>query len=50
MTTAVKSSALVVASLWVGALFCLGFVVAPYLFILAARGSAAVPIRAWPPT
>jgi hypothetical protein len=43
MTRAVKSSALVIASLWVGALFCLGFVVAPYLFALAARRSPAVP-------
>jgi hypothetical protein len=43
MTKAVKSSALVVVSLWVGILFCLGFVVAPYLFILAARRSPAVP-------
>jgi hypothetical protein len=43
MTRALKSSALVVASLWVGVLFCLGFVVAPYLFILAARHSPAVP-------
>ena len=43
MTRLVKSSALVVASLWVGILFCLGFVVAPYLFILAAKNSPAVP-------
>src|SRR5205085_5620944 len=43
MTKAVKSSAVVVASLWVGVLFCLGFVVAPYLFALAARNSPAVP-------
>src|SRR5262245_12201691 len=43
MTKAVKSSALVAASLWVGVLFCLGFVVAPYLFVLAARNSPAVP-------
>jgi hypothetical protein len=43
MTKAVKSSALVVASLWVGVLFCLGFVVAPYLFALAARHSPSVP-------
>jgi hypothetical protein len=43
MTKLIKSSALVVASLWVGVLFCLGFVVAPYLFALAARNSAAVP-------
>jgi hypothetical protein len=43
MTKALKSSALVIASLWVGLLFCLGFVVAPYLFALAARNSPAVP-------
>ena len=43
MTKAVKSSALVVAALWVGVLFCLGFVVAPYLFALAARKSPSVP-------
>lgn len=43
MTKAVKSSAVVVAALWVGFLFCLGFVVAPYLFILAARNSPSVP-------
>ncbi len=43
MTRAVKSSVLVVAALWVGVLFCLGFVVAPYLFALAARQSPAVP-------
>src|SRR5580700_1815386 len=43
MTRVVKSSALVVAALWVGVLFCLGFVVAPYLFVLAARQSPAVP-------
>jgi hypothetical protein len=43
MTKALQSSALVMAALWVGVLFCLGFVVAPYLFILAGRGSPAVP-------
>src|ERR1700704_2369124 len=43
MTKAVKSSALLVASLWVGVLFCLGCIVAPYLFALAARNSPAVP-------
>jgi hypothetical protein len=43
MTNAVRSSALVIASLWVGILFCLGFVVAPYLFALAARQSPSVP-------
>jgi hypothetical protein len=43
MTRVIKSSAVVAVSLWVGVLFCLGFVVAPYLFALAARNSAAVP-------
>src|SRR5947209_15126717 len=43
MTKTVRSSAVVVAGLWVGILFCLGFVVAPYLFMLAARNSPAVP-------
>jgi hypothetical protein len=43
MTKTVKSSALVITALWVGVLFCLGFVVAPYLFALAARHSPAVP-------
>jgi hypothetical protein len=43
MTRVIKSSALVAAALWVGVLFCLGFVVAPYLFVLAARNSPAVP-------
>jgi hypothetical protein len=43
MTKAVKSSALVVAALWVGVLFCLGFILAPYLFTLAARHNPAVP-------
>jgi hypothetical protein len=43
MTRMVKSSAVVAAALWVGVLFCLGFIVAPYLFILASRNSPAVP-------
>jgi hypothetical protein len=43
MTRVVKSSALVIAALWVGILFCLGFIVAPYVFALAARNSPAVP-------
>lgn len=43
MTRLVKSSAVVVTALWVGVLFCLGFVVAPYLFVLAAKNSPAVP-------
>jgi hypothetical protein len=33
----------VATSLWVGVLFCLGFIVAPYLFTLAARNSPCVP-------
>jgi hypothetical protein len=43
MNRVVKSTALVVTALWVGVLFCLGFIVAPYLFILAARKSPSVP-------
>jgi hypothetical protein len=43
MNRVVKSTALVATSLWVGMLFCLGFVVAPYLFTLAARKSPSVP-------
>jgi hypothetical protein len=43
MTRTLRSSALVVASPWVGVGFCLGFVVAPYLFALAARQNPAVP-------
>ncbi len=42
MTRAIKSSAVVVASLWVGILFCLGFIVAPYVFALASRRSPIV--------
>jgi hypothetical protein len=43
MSRVVKSTALVVIALWVGVLFCLGFIVAPYLFALAARKSPSVP-------
>jgi hypothetical protein len=43
MNRVVKSSAVVVTSLWVGVLFCLGFIVAPYLFILAGKNSPSVP-------
>jgi hypothetical protein len=43
LTKTVRSSAVVIASLWVGILFSLGFVVAPYLFILAGRNSPSVP-------
>jgi hypothetical protein len=43
MNRIVKSSMVVTSALWVGVLFCLGFVVAPYLFALAAKNSPAVP-------
>jgi hypothetical protein len=43
MKRVVKSTAVVATSLWVGVLFCLGFIVAPYLFILAAKQSPSVP-------
>src|SRR5271170_3222475 len=43
MNRVVKSSAVVVTALWVGVLFCLGLIVAPYLFVLAARNSPSVP-------
>jgi Domain of unknown function (DUF4149) len=43
MNRVVKSSALVITALWVGVLFCLGFIVAPYLFFLAAKNSPPVP-------
>jgi hypothetical protein len=43
MSRVVKSTALVLTALWVGVLFCLGFIVAPYLFALAARRSPSVP-------
>jgi hypothetical protein len=43
MNRVVKSTALVATSLWVGVLFCLGFIVAPYLFVLAAKNSPSVP-------
>jgi hypothetical protein len=43
MNRVVKSSALVLTSLWVGVLFCLGFIVVPYLFKLAAQKNPAVP-------
>ena len=43
MTDAVKSSALVIAAPWVGVLFCLGFVVGPCLFAVAAVEGGPVP-------
>jgi hypothetical protein len=43
VTKALKSISVVVAALWVGGLFWVGFVFAPYLFILAARKSPIVP-------
>jgi hypothetical protein len=43
MSRVLKSTALVATSLWVGVLFCLGFIVAPYLFALATKKSPVVP-------
>jgi hypothetical protein len=43
MTNALKGGVILVTALWVGGLFAIGFVVAPYLFALAARHDAAVP-------
>ena len=43
MKTLTRTSLVLLASLWVGLLFCIGFVVAPYLFTLAASASTAVP-------
>jgi hypothetical protein len=43
MNRVVKSSALVIAAIWVGVLVCLGFIVAPYLFFLASKNSPSVP-------
>jgi hypothetical protein len=43
MNRVVKTSAQVLTSLWVAVLSCLGFIVAPYLFALAARKSSSVP-------
>jgi hypothetical protein len=43
MTSVVKSVATVVSGLWVGISFAIGFIVAPYLFILAGRNSPDVP-------
>jgi len=38
-----KSLLSVIASMWIGIQFCVGFMVAPYLFGLAARKSVVVP-------
>jgi hypothetical protein len=43
MITIFRSLLILLASLWIGAMFCIGFVVAPYLFARAARGDGAVP-------
>lgn len=43
MNQVLQTVAVVATSLWVGTLFCLGLIVAPYLFILAARNSPSVP-------
>jgi hypothetical protein len=39
----VRTSAMVLNALWLGVPFTLGFIVAPYLFALAAQKSAVVP-------
>jgi hypothetical protein len=38
-----RTLVVVVAALWVGGLFWIGFVFAPYLFALAARGNGPIP-------
>jgi hypothetical protein len=43
MTNTLKGGVILVTALWVGGLFAIGFIVAPYLFALAARHDAAVP-------
>jgi hypothetical protein len=43
MSRIVRSLAIILIALWVGIQFCIGFIVAPYLFSLAGRGSPAVP-------
>jgi hypothetical protein len=43
MTNALKGGVILVTALWVGGLFAIGFVVAPYVFTLAKHHDAAVP-------
>ncbi len=43
MVRTLKSSAMVVTALWVGVLFTLGFILAPYLFTLSAQADPRVP-------
>jgi hypothetical protein len=43
MTKLVRSFAIILAAFWIGIVFCIGFIVAPYLFALAAQKSPAVP-------
>jgi hypothetical protein len=43
MTSILKSGVILLTALWVGGLFWIGFVFAPYLFTLAARHDPAVP-------
>ena len=43
MVAPIRATAMVVTALWAGTLFFVGFVFAPYVFALAARGDANVP-------
>ena len=43
MTNSLKMLAVLLAAIWVGGLFTVGFVLAPYLFILAFRHSPFIP-------
>lgn len=43
MINAIRTLLNVAVGLWIGVQVCIGFVVAPYLFALAAKASAAVP-------
>jgi hypothetical protein len=43
MTSTLRGGVILLAALWVGGLFWVGFVFAPYLFVLAARHDPAVP-------
>jgi hypothetical protein len=43
MTNTLKGGVILLTALWVGGLFAVGFIFAPYLFALAARHDPAVP-------
>jgi hypothetical protein len=43
MTNVLKFVAVLITALWMGGLFWVGFVIAPYLFILAEKNSPLVP-------